>query len=128
MMQDGGGSMSNGRWPGRGMGMGGLGMGGMGTGQMQGMVMGPGYMHVIQMHGFTCTNSLWNDVDRTMTGDEARVALTKRLSRIGNDRLKVGKVEEKDAGTIQAEIVTVDNSLVQRFEIDRKTGRFRRVP
>jgi hypothetical protein len=44
----------------------------------------------------------------------------------GNPRLKVGEVKEKDADTIEADIVTKDNSLVQRFAIDRHTGSYRR--
>lgn len=43
----------------------------------------------------------------------------------GNPRLKVGEVKEKDAGTIEADIVTKDNSLVQRFAVDRHTGSYR---
>ncbi len=44
----------------------------------------------------------------------------------GNERLKVGEVKEKDADTITAEIVTKDNSLVERFIFDRHTGFTRR--
>ena len=43
----------------------------------------------------------------------------------GNPRLKVGEVKEKDANTITADVVTKDNSLVQRFDVDRHTGFFR---
>ncbi len=42
-------------------------------------------------------------------------------------RLKRGKVEAKDDDTIIAEIVTVDDSLVQRLAIDRDTGSQRRI-
>jgi len=58
---------------------------------------------------------------------DVKTLLEGRLIRRGNDRLKVGKVEQKDDNTIVAEIVTVDNSLVDRYEIDRKTGRRTRV-
>jgi hypothetical protein len=44
------------------------------------------------------------------------------LSWQANPRLKVGNVAEKDSNTITAEIVTVDNSLVQKLEVDRRTG------
>ena len=44
----------------------------------------------------------------------------------GNPRLKVGDVKEKDADTITADIVTKDNSLVQRFIINRHTGAYTR--
>lgn len=43
----------------------------------------------------------------------------------GNPRLKVGEVREKNADTIEADIVTKDNSLVQRFAVDRHTGAYR---
>lgn len=71
--------------------------------------------------------SLWRYVERTMTVDEARSAFAKRLERKGSKHLKVGKVTEKDADTLRVEIVTVDDSLAEVFEVDRKTGRFTRV-
>jgi hypothetical protein len=40
----------------------------------------------------------------------------------GNPRLKVGDVKEKDTGSITVDIVTKDNSLVQRFVVDRRKG------
>lgn len=40
----------------------------------------------------------------------------------GNPRLKVGDVKEKDADTILVDIVTKDNSLVQRFVVNRHYG------
>ena len=41
----------------------------------------------------------------------------------GNPRLKVGDVKEKDAGSIEADIVTKQgNALVQRFTVNRHTG------
>jgi hypothetical protein len=44
------------------------------------------------------------------------------LEQQGNERLKLGKVEQKDDNTITADIVTVDDSLVRRFEVDRHSG------
>jgi hypothetical protein len=35
--------------------------------------------------------------------------------------LKIGNINAED-GSITAEIVTVDNSLVQRMKVDRSTG------
>lgn len=64
------------------------------------------------------------NIDKQLTPDDAKAVITGFLAMHGNKRLKAGNVQEKDAGTILAEVVTVDNSLVQRFEIDRKTGRF----
>jgi hypothetical protein len=44
-----------------------------------------------------------------------------QLDRLNNKRLKVGDINAED-GTITADIVTVDNSLVQRLKVDRRTG------
>ena len=45
--------------------------------------------------------------------------------RQGNSLLKVGDVKEQDADTIVADIDTQDNSLVQRFVVNRHTGFYR---
>lgn len=42
----------------------------------------------------------------------------------GNPHLKVGEVKENGPDTITADIVTQDNSLVQRYDINRHTGMF----
>lgn len=47
------------------------------------------------------------------------------LERLGNERLKLGKVTKKDDDTITAEIVTLEGSLVQTFEVDRHSGAVR---
>ena len=44
----------------------------------------------------------------------------------GNPNLKLGDVKEKDADTITADVVTKDNSLVQRFDFNRHDGSYRR--
>ena len=62
-----------------------------------------------------------------LTVESVTKFLERRLSHMGNDRLKVGEVKVKDDNTIIAEIVTVDDSLVQRIEFDRKTGQRRQV-
>jgi hypothetical protein len=61
-------------------------------------------------------------VDRALTVEKVKAILEGRLAWHGNERLKVGKVVEKDAKTITAEIVTVDGSLVQTLQIDKATG------
>lgn len=63
------------------------------------------------------------NIDRQLTADDVRAIVTGRLAMSGNKRLKVGQVQEKDADTVTAEIVTVDNSLVRRMEVNRHTGR-----
>ena len=61
-----------------------------------------------------------------LTVDQARTLAESRLILSGNDRLKIGSVEAIDDETIAVAIVTVDDSLVVRREIDRDTGRMKR--
>ena len=68
-----------------------------------------------------------SSVDKELSVEDVTKILEGRLAWRGNDRLKVGKVEEKDEKTIIAEIVTVDDSLVKRLAFDRKTGAHRMV-
>src|SRR5262249_37684763 len=59
-----------------------------------------------------------------LSADDVRNYLTGQIDRLGNKRLKLGNVNVNvDGGTITAEVVTVDNSLVQRMKVDRGTGR-----
>jgi hypothetical protein len=44
-----------------------------------------------------------------------------QLDRLNNKRLKLGDIRSDD-GTITADVVTLDNSLVQRLKVDRHTG------
>jgi len=57
-----------------------------------------------------------------LSTDDVRGFLERHLEALGNERLKVGTVEALDDDTITAEIVTLDDSLVERFEVDRHTG------
>lgn len=53
--------------------------------------------------------------------DDVRGYLSARLERLGNKRLKVGNISA-EGGSITADIVTADNSLVQRMKVDRASG------
>lgn len=53
--------------------------------------------------------------------DDVRNYFEWRLEQIGNKRLKVGEVKADD-GAITADIATVDDSLVQRLRVNRRTG------
>jgi hypothetical protein len=53
--------------------------------------------------------------------EDVRGYLTSQLDRLNNKRLKIGEVKT-DTGTIIADVVTIDNSLVQRLRVDRRTG------
>lgn len=53
--------------------------------------------------------------------DDVRGYLASQLEHLNNKRLKIGNINSGD-GTVTADIVTVDNSLVQRLKVDRHTG------
>ena len=77
---------------------------------------GPGFM----MHGY---GPGWSGSgDLKLSVENAKAHLDRWISWQGNPRLKVGDVKEKDADTIVADIVTKDNSLVQRLAINRHSG------
>ncbi len=118
--------------PGMGHGYGMMGHGqGMGHGMGQGHGIGHGYGMGHGMMGRGGKSGCGpgamggSSVDKELSVLDVTKILEGRLAWRGNDRLKVGKVEEKDEKTIIAEIVTVDDSLVKRVEFDRKTGRHR---
>ncbi len=94
--------MGHGMMPMMGHGMMGQGMGGQGK-------MAPGM-------------GPWVVPIKHLSTDEVRHFLEHRLAVQGYKRLKVGSVEDQDNGTISAEIVSVEGSLVQRLEVDRHTG------
>jgi hypothetical protein len=64
--------------------------------------------------------------DLNLTTDQVRKLADASLIRVGNPRLKVGAVKEKDANTMTVDIVTQDNALVVRQEVDRHSGRMSR--
>ena len=89
---------------------------GMGPGSMHGG-MGPGMMQggMGALFGSRVTPMM------NLSAEEVRGYLGAQLDRLDNKRLKVGDIKV-DNGTITADIVTVDNSLVQRLKVDRHTG------
>jgi hypothetical protein len=96
------------------MGHGMMGHGMMGHGMMGHGMMGPGMM--MGNCGFLPMPT------RELTAEDVRHMLTWRLQAMGNKRLKLGDVKEADSGSIVADIVTVDDSLVERLKIDRRNG------
>jgi hypothetical protein len=85
--------------------------GGYGPGMMQGY--GPGYGPRAGVQGNQNLN---------LTTDDVKTRMERWLAFRANPRLKLGEVKEKDADTITAVIVTKDNSVVERFIVDRHTG------
>lgn len=116
--------------PGAGQGqmpmMGGQGMMGQGHHGQMPMMSGRGMMgHMPMMGGYG--HGQMEPLRRDLTTDEVKHMMEHRVAWAGNPNLKVGKTTEKDADTIQVEIVTKDGSLVQRIEVDRHTGRMQTV-
>ena len=91
--------------------------GGYGPGMMQGNGYGPGYANGNDRRGSVQGNPTLN-----LSTDDVKSRVERWLVQQGNQRLKVGEVKENDANTITADVVTKDNSLVDRFIIDRHTG------
>ena len=58
---------------------------------------------------------------------DVRAQLEQWILWYGNPSLKVGSVSEKDEDMIVGEIVTQEDSVVQRIEVDRRTGWMRQV-
>ncbi|MCW9033544.1 MAG: hypothetical protein OQK35_02625 [Alphaproteobacteria bacterium] len=61
-------------------------------------------------------------IQKELSTTDVQQMMEQRLTWQGNPNLKLGKVEERDASTIIAEVVTKEGSLVQKFEINRYTG------
>lgn len=62
-----------------------------------------------------------------MTPARVEVFLSQLLEQHANPRLALGKIDEADDGSIIAEIVTTDGSLVQRLSFNRHPGIFRQI-
>ena len=95
-------------------------MRGYGYGHGPGMMWGYGYVP-----GYDRRDAQENK-DLNLTTDDVKTRMERWLARRDNPRLKLGEVKEKDADLITADVVTKDNSLVDRFIIDRHTGLVRR--
>ncbi len=129
-----GGSMAEGM-PGPGM----MGQGLMGRGMpesgmmgMQDMPMGP-MMRGPQGHmgghalGPGALYGMPHGTPVEMTPMRVEAFLGHLLKRHGNPRLEIGEITEGEDGSIIAEIVTVDGSLVQRLAFNRYPGLFRQI-
>lgn len=75
------------------------------------------------MHGWGGGPYILNQSGGAPQVADVERAMNEGLAFEGNSRLKRGPVKEKDSRTFQADIVTTDGSLVQRFIVDRHSGR-----
>lgn len=62
------------------------------------------------------------DVDLQLTPERVKDIMEGKLAWRGNENLKVGDVATDEDGNIIAKLVTKDNSLVETFKINPKTG------
>lgn len=85
-------------------------------GHMGGHALGPGALYGMP-HGTPVE----------MTPMRVEAFLGHLLERHGNPRLEIGEITEGEDGSIIAEIVTVDGSLVQRLAFNRYPGLFRQI-
>ena len=94
---------------------------GEGFGGQHGQMMGQGSGYGMGKHmgkgmGYNMNRAL------DLSADEVKTLIEARMIMHGNDRLKVGKVSQKDDQTYLVDIVTVDDSLVRQIEVDKDNG------
>lgn len=61
--------------------------------------------------------------DKKLTVEDVAKDFERRLALGSNANIKLGEITAKDDKTIVVTIVTKDNSLVNKIEVDRATGR-----
>jgi len=129
-----GGMMSSGMMQGMmghhgGMGPGMMGHGMMGQGMMGQGMMGDGMMGDGMMgDGMTGGRLVMVPAPPMLTVADVTYNLEQLLAARGNARLKVGPVTDKDEATITGDIVTNEGSLVERYEVDKRSGVASLVP
>lgn len=111
-------------WQGHGMGSGmmGRGMWGHGYGRGPGM-MGRGYG---QGPEYGPQYPQYPQSQRPMEEKDARAILEDYLSSMRNPNLKLGEIKDQ-GNAFEAEILTKENSLVDRVMVDKNTGSMRSV-
>jgi hypothetical protein len=88
-------------------------------------MMGPGYaMGPGTMYGPSSQGPGYGGPQQqlNLSADDVRSYFGRQLGAEGNKRLKVGKVQALDDNIIEAQIVTVDDSLVATYRVDCNTG------
>jgi hypothetical protein len=64
---------------------------------------------------------------RNVSIDDVRDHFERLLQAQGNPRVKLGEIKDADKDTIVAEIVTTDGALVDRFNVNRRSGAIQRA-
>jgi len=92
-----------------------------GQGGQHGQMMGMGSANHMGKHmGYGKGFNMDRELD--LTAADVKTLIEARMIMHGNDRLKVGKVSQKDDQTYLVDIVTVDDSLVRQIEVDKNNG------
>ena len=104
-----------------GQGMQGMGSGMMGSGMMGSGMMGSGTTQESTPAGMSALFGSRVTPMMALSVEDVRGYLGVQLDHLNNKRLKLGDIRSDD-GTITADVVTLDNSLVQRLKVDRHTG------
>ena len=107
--------------------------GSYGPGMMgPGMMMGTGMMGYGMMNCPMCGPNMmgWGygpqQANLNLSANDVKSYLERMVAMMGNPHLAVGQINEKDAGTITADIVTKEKGdVVQRYTVDRHTGVYR---
>lgn len=106
-----------------------MGQGAMGQGMMGGGMMGQGMMGQGMMGpGMADGGFIMMPGRPALTTEDVTQNLERMLAARANPHLKLGKVADKDANTIVGEIVTTDGSLVERYEVDKRSWVAKLVP
>ena len=79
------------------------------------------------MGGMGLIYGMPHGAEEEMTPSRVRGFLQQHLAWHGNPRLAIGEVTTASDGSITAEIVTVDGSLVQKLAFNRYPGLFRQI-
>jgi hypothetical protein len=123
------------RFPGYGYGPGMMRYG-AGPGMMGGYGMGPGMMGGFGMAPMMNARNSACNADGSvpdfgfrrgtravnLSVDDVKDLVAGQLAWNGNPNLKLGPVHEGNSNTVTADVVTRDNSLVERLAFDRRTG------
>lgn len=95
---------------------------------MQMMMAGRAEMGTPEMMGAPAMlYGMMHDAPEEMTEDRVQALLEQHLTQLGNPRLELGQVGSATDGSVTAEIVTVDGSLVQKLAFNRFPGLVRQI-
>jgi hypothetical protein len=94
-------------------------------GQMGPGMMGPGMMGMMGECG-RMMQATPAAVTTPTTKERAEATVTQYLTNLRNPNLKLGTIKEEEAGFV-VEILTKENSLVDKLLVDKRTGTFRSI-